>query len=304
MTSLAHFYSLNDFLRERHGEKVMKLSLDGGFTCPNRDGTVGTGGCIFCSSLGSGDFAASHHLPIHTQLEDNISLLSKKWPNIQKYFAYFQSFSNTYASVSTLQSKFEEALTFPGVVGLAIATRPDCLPDAIISYLEELNTRTHLWVELGLQTIHPHTSKFINRGHSLECFEEAVYKLHEKNIEVVAHMILGLPGETTEDMLETARYLATLPLQGVKIHMLHIVDNAPLGKLYSQSPFPLLSEDDYVTLIGQILPILPKHFVIHRLTGDGDRKHLVAPLWTAHKTGVLNHIQKHLRTHHIFQGTP
>lgn len=304
MSQQTHFYSLNSFLRERHGEKVMKLSLDGGFTCPNRDGRVGFGGCIFCSSLGSGDFATPHYLPIKDQLEDNITLLSRKWPSVTKYFAYFQSYSNTYAPVDVLRSKFEEALAYPNVVGLAIGTRPDCLPPDIISYLEDLNTRTHLWVELGLQSIHTHTSQWMNRGHSLKCFEDAVYLLHSKKIEVVAHMILGLPGETREDMLATAKYLATLPLQGVKIHMLHVVDNAPLGKAYLKQPFPLLTEDEYISVVGDILKVLPSHFVIHRLTGDGDRKHLIAPLWTIHKTNVLNHIQKYLRTHRIFQGRP
>ena len=300
----AHFYSLNDFLRARHGTKVMKLSLDGGFTCPNRDGTTGKGGCIFCSSEGSGDFTASHAVPITEQMQYNLELLNRKWPHVTKYFAYFQSFSNTYAPLPVLQAKFEEALAFPGVVGLAIATRPDCLPDAILSYLEELNTRTHLWVELGLQTIHPHTSEWINRGHSLACFEEAVQALVSRHIEVVAHMIVGLPGESKEAILATAQYLAQLPLQGVKIHMLHVVDNAPLGKLYEKAPFPLFTEEEYIALIGEILKILPKHFVIHRLTGDGDRKHLLAPLWTTQKTQVLNHITQYLKTKNIFQGTP
>ncbi len=302
MSSQQHFYSLNDFLRNRHGDKVMKLSLDGGFTCPNRDGHAGFGGCIFCSSLGSGDFASSRSLTIPEQLEAGKALLSKKWPHVDKFFAYFQSYSNTYAPVSFLEAQFEPALAFPGVVGLAIATRPDCLPDDVVSYLESLNKRTHLWVELGLQSIHPRTSEWMNRGHALDTFEKAVYTLASKNIEVVAHIILGLPGESRDAMLETARYLAKLPLQGVKIHMLHVMDNAPLGKIYQQAPFPLLDEAAYIALIGDILKILPPHFVIHRLTGDGDRKHLIAPLWTLSKTNVLNHIHQYLKTNGIFQG--
>lgn len=302
MSKLRRFYSLNEFLQERHGGKVIKLSLDGGFTCPNRDGKVAKGGCIFCSSRGSGDFT-SHIAPsITEQMKDSITLLSNKWPNVNKYMAYFQSYSNTYAPLWVLKAKYEEALNFPNVVGIAIATRPDCLSDEIIDYLAELNTRTHLWIELGLQTIHSHTSAFINRGHDLACFDEAVHKLHAKGIEVVAHMIIGLPGETIEDQLETARYMAKLPLQGVKLHMLHIVDNAPLGKLYLKEPFDLLTEDEYVVLIGEILKILPSDFVIHRLTGDGDKKHLIAPLWTTRKTLVLNHIHKYLKENNIYQG--
>lgn len=302
MSNIKRFYSLNEFLQERHGSKVMKLSLDGGFTCPNRDGKVAKGGCIFCSSRGSGDFTPSTTLSITEQMNANIALLSNKWPHVNKYIAYFQSYSNTYAPLSVLKKKYEEALSFPNVVGLAIATRPDCLSDDIIDYLAELHTRTHLWVELGLQTIHAHTSEFINRGHDLDCFHEAVHKLHARGIEVVAHMIIGLPGETIQDQLETAKYMAQLPLQGVKLHMLHVLDNAPLGKLYLKQPFPLLSEDEYVALIGEILKILPSNFVIHRLTGDGDKKHLIAPLWTTRKTLVLNHIHKYLNDHNIYQG--
>lgn len=297
------FYSLNRFLRERHGEKVVKLSIDGGFTCPNRDGRAGTGGCIFCSSEGSGDFASSRTLPVSAQLEAATMQLADKWGTSQKYMAYFQSYSNTYAPLETLKSKYEAALAFPGVVGLAIATRPDCISEETLDYLELLSKRTHLWVELGLQTIHPETSSWINRGHDLECFTNMVHKLADRGIEVVAHMILGFPGETKEDMLETARYLGNLPLQGVKLHMLHILDNSPLGRLYTRKPFPLLSEEEYIAIIGEILPLLPSHFVIHRLTGDGDRNHLLAPLWTANKRHVLNGIQKYLRAHAIFQGS-
>ncbi|MEG0952576.1 MAG: TIGR01212 family radical SAM protein, partial [Niameybacter sp.] len=242
MSNASRFYSLNDFLKERHQEKVMKLSLDGGYTCPNRDGKVASGGCIFCSSRGSGDFTSSSTKSITEQMQDNIELLSNKWPNVKKYMPYFQAYSSTYASLDILQKQYEEALSFPGVVGLAIATRPDCLEDDVLEYLSTLNQRTHLWVELGLQTIHPTTSKFINRGHDLACFEEAVYKLHHLGIEVVAHMIIGLPYESREDILATASYISKLPLQGVKMHMLHVVDNAPLGKLYTKEPFSLLSE--------------------------------------------------------------
>lgn len=302
MSNPSRFYSLNDFLKERHGEKVMKLSLDGGFTCPNRDGKVAKGGCIFCSSRGSGDFTASSLNSITDQMEYNIKLLSNKWPNVKKYIPYFQAYSSTYAPLDVLKAQYEEALSFPGVVGLAIATRPDCLEDDLLDYLEELNKRTHLWIELGLQTIHERTSTFINRGHDLACFDEAVHKLHARGIEVVAHMIIGLPNETYEDILATAKYISHLPLQGIKMHMLHVLDNAPLGRLYLKEPFPLLTEDEYVHIIGEILKILPSHFVIHRLTGDGDRKHLLAPLWTVNKTNVLNHIHQYLKSKNIYQG--
>lgn len=303
MDTNERFYSLNRFLRDRHGEKVVKLSIDGGFTCPNRDGSVATGGCIFCSSEGSGDFASSRVLSVSEQLTAATVQLADKWGDSQKYMAYFQSYSNTYAPLQVLQDKFEAALAFPGVVGLAIATRPDCISPETLDYLATLSHRTHLWVELGLQTIHPKTSQWINRGHDLAAFTQMVHALAERGIEVVAHMILGFPGETKSDMLETAHYLSTLPLQGVKIHMLHILDNSPLGRLYTREPFPLLSEEEYIAIIGEILPILPPHFVIHRLTGDGDRNHLLAPLWTAHKRHVLNGIQKYLRVHDIYQGS-
>lgn len=296
------FYTLNKFLRDRHGEKVMKLSIDGGFTCPNRDGKISKGGCIFCSSRGSGDFAGNRNQSITEQMHYNINLLSKKWSNINKYIAYFQSYSNTYAPVEELKQKYEEALSFDGVVGISIGTRADCLDESILEYLEDLNKRTHLWVELGLQSIHEKSNEFMNRGHNLKTFTDSVYALHERGIEVVAHIILGLPSETPEDILETAKYLAKLPLQGVKIHMLHILDNAPLGKLYIEKPFSLFTQEEYIVLVGEILKILPPHFVIHRLTGDGDKQHLIAPIWTTHKTNVLNNMNKYLRENNIYQG--
>lgn len=297
-----YFYSLNDFLRERHGQKVIKLSIDGGFTCPNRDGKIGTGGCIFCNSKGSGDFASNKTLPIEAQLTDAISLLSAKWSSSNKYIAYFQSYSNTYDTLENLKKKFEAALAFPGVVGLAIATRPDCLSDDVLDYLSTLNKRIHLWVELGIQSIHSDTLKFTNQGYSLDCFDNAVMKLSEKNIETVAHMIIGFPNETLTHYLQTAKHLSRLPLQGVKIHMLHILDNAPLANFYAKNPFELPTEEEYISIIGEILKILPSNFVIHRLTGDGDGNHLIAPLWTKNKRHVLNGIQKYLCEKNIHQG--
>ncbi len=296
------FYSLNNFMRQKHGEKVIKLSIDGGFTCPNRDGRVATKGCIFCSAQGSGDFTPKLKGDITRQLESAVSLLSAKWGDSKKYIAYFQSYSNTYAPVEVLKAKYEEALSFPGVVGLAIATRPDCLDDEIIEYLAELNKRTHLWVELGLQTIHEDTAKLINRAYPLSCFEEAVQKLHAHNIETVVHLILGLPHETREQMLASAKYVSKLPLQGIKLHMLHVLDNAPLGKYYLENPFPILSEEEYIQLIGDILCILPPELVIHRLTGDGPAAHLIAPLWTKNKKKVLNDLNRYLKETDIYQG--
>lgn len=296
------FYSLNNFLRERHGEKVIKLSIDGGFTCPNRDGRVATKGCLFCSAQGSGDFTPQEKGDITRQLESAVSLLSTKWGDSKKYIAYFQSYSNTYASVEVLKAKYEEALAFPGVVGLAIATRPDCLDDEIIEYLAELNTRTHLWVELGLQTIHEETAQLINRAYPLSCFDEAVHKLHAKNIETVVHLILGLPYETKSQILASAEYISKLPLQGIKLHMLHILDNSPLGKYYLENPFPILSEEEYIALIGDILCILPPKLVIHRLTGDGPAAHLIEPLWTKNKKKVLNDLNRYLKNNDIYQG--
>ncbi|MDF2877203.1 MAG: family radical protein [Clostridia bacterium] len=296
------FYSLNQFLRKRHGEKVIKLSIDGGFTCPNRDGFISSDGCIFCSESGSGDFSPAASLSITSQLTTSREQLLSKWPSSAKYIAYFQSYSNTYAPLNVLKAKYEEALSFPQVVGIAIATRPDCLSDAAIAYLEELTHRTHVWVELGLQTIHPISSDYINRGYDLDCFETTLHKLAAKNIETVIHLILGLPGETPEDMLRTATYVSQLPLQGIKCHMLHVLANAPLASLYVKDPFPLLTEDEYIFIVGEMLKLLPPHFVIHRLTGDGDAKHLLAPLWTKNKRHVLNAISHYLKINDIYQG--
>jgi radical SAM protein (TIGR01212 family) len=296
------FYSLNSFLKTRHQQKVMKLALDCGFTCPNRDGTKGYGGCLFCSEKGSGDFTFRQLPSIATQLQAQIQQGKKKWPEIDQFMAYFQSYTNTYAPLPILQTLFEEVLTHPKIVGIAIATRPDCLPTEVVDYLENLHHRTHLWIELGLQSIHSHTTDFLNRGHNLTCFTEAVTNLANRGMEVVAHIILGLPGETYTHMLETAHYLASLPLQGVKIHMLHVLDDAPLGKIYLNNPFTLLTEQEYVTLVGDILAILPPHFVIHRLTGDGNKAHLIAPKWTLQKRKVLNHIHQDLKARNIIQG--
>ncbi|WP_070001056.1 TIGR01212 family radical SAM protein [Cellulosilyticum sp. I15G10I2] len=296
------YYSLNNFLREKHGEKVIKLSIDAGFTCPNRDGSLSSEGCVFCSEKGSGDFIPSHAGSITSQLHASIGILSKKWSNSHKYIAYFQSYSNTYAPLALLKARYEEALSFPDVVGIAIATRPDCLNDEIIDYLEELHHRTHLWIELGLQSANPATAKWINRGYSLECFEQAMYKLSSKKIETVVHLIIGFPYETLEDILSTIKYISSFSLQGIKLHMLHVLDNSPLGEIYLTQPFNLLSKTDYIFTIGEILKILPPTFVVHRLTGDGDADHLIAPLWTKNKKQLLNELNHYFKINDIYQG--
>lgn len=296
------YYSLNEFLRMRHGEKVLKLSIDAGFTCPNRDGTISHQGCLFCSERGSGDFTFYKAGSITKQLKEASQLLEKKWGRHHKYIAYFQAFTNTYDTLDILKQKYEEALDFPNVVGIAIATRPDCLTPEIVAYLHHLNQRTHLWIELGLQTIHESTALLINRGYDLSCFERAITLLNNYDIETVVHLILGLPHESKADMLKSAQYVSNLPLQGIKLHMLHILDNAPLGRYYTDSPFPLLTETEYITLIGEIIALLPPHFVIHRLTGDGAKEHLIAPSWTLNKRQVLNHITHYLKDNHITQG--
>lgn len=299
---LQRYYSLNQFLRQRHGGKVIKLSIDGGFTCPNRDGRISHKGCLFCSERGSGDFTPSKAGDITSQLDAAHQLLSAKWGDADKYIVYFQAFTNTYAPLDELKLKYEEALKYPGVVGLAIATRPDCLSPEILDYLEELSTRTHLWIELGLQTIHENTAKLINRGYPLSTFETAVKELSKRHIEIVVHLILGLPYENREAILESVNYISKLPLQGVKIHMLHILDDSPMGHFYMQNPFPLFDKDEYIALAAELLTYLPPHFVIHRLTGDGAKNHLIAPLWTMNKRQVLNDLNKYLQVHDIYQG--
>ncbi len=295
------YHSLNYELRKVFGEKVFKLSLDGSFTCPNRDGKIGTQGCIFCSELGSGEFAGSQQNDIRTQMLEQKELLSNKWAS-GKYIAYFQNFSNTYAPVEVLRTKFYEALAEPNIVGLAIATRPDCLPVEVLDFLEEINQKTYLWIELGLQTIHESTAKFIRRGYSLTVFENAVHQLRKRNINVVSHLIFGLPNENDKQMLDSVNYIASHNLQGVKFHLLHILRHTDLYKLYKANPFPLLSQERYISLIVNAIEILPPKVVIHRMTGDGAKHLLIAPKWSGHKRAVLNGIEKELKRRDTFQG--
>lgn len=295
------YYSFDSFLKNTFGEKFYKVSLDGGFTCPNRDGTIGTGGCIFCSEGGSGDFASDARLSIQDQITQGISLVAAKNPS-SRYIAYFQAFTNTYAPVSRLRQLFTEAMEDPRIAALAIGTRPDCLPSDVLSLLKELNNQKPVFVELGLQTIHPSTAGLIRRGYPLSCFEEAVWNLSSIGVWTVVHLILGLPGETEEMMLESVRYLNSLPVHGVKFSMLHILKGTDLADMYREDPFPVFTMESYIDLILRCIGNLRKDIVIHRLTGDGPRDLLIAPLWSLRKRTVLNEIAHQLKVQDIRQG--
>ncbi|WP_214753025.1 TIGR01212 family radical SAM protein [Exiguobacterium sp. s16] len=297
----ARYHKLNEAYRREFGGKVFKVPLDGGFTCPNRDGLVSKGGCTFCSDDGSGDFAGNACDPIPVQFAEVKARLHRKWKEA-RYIAYFQAFSNTYAPVTRLRELFEPALKEEGVVGLSIATRPDCLPDDVVDYLAELNERTSLTVELGLQTIHDATAKKINRGHDYKTFLEGLAKLRRRNISVVVHIINGLPGETTEMMLDTAREVAKMDIQGIKIHLLHVLKHTPLARQYEKGLLELMDETTYVSLVCDQLETLPPEIVIHRLTGDGPPDLLIGPTWSRHKMAVLNAIDAELVRRDSFQG--
>lgn len=297
-----HYYTLNQHLREVFGEKVIKVSLDAGLNCPNRDGTLSMGGCIFCSEKGSGDFAGQRGFSIHEQFEQVRARTLKKWPNA-KYLAYFQSFSGTYGSPSYLSEIFEEALRQKGVVGLSISTRPDCLPDEILDILEDLNKKTYLWVELGIQSVHSKTLNWMNRGHDYDCFRDALFKLRQRNIRVCAHIILGLPYEQREEMLYTAKSLGKLPLQGIKIHSLHVLKGTRLAESYLKEGFSLLSMEEYIRLVADVLEILPPNIIVHRLMGDGPAADVLAPEWTRKKWEVLNGIDREMMERDSFQGS-
>jgi len=288
------YYSFNSYLKQTFGEKVYKISLNGGFTCPNRDGTLGTRGCIFCSEGGSGDFAPDAVLPIGEQIEEGIRMIRQK-TDASKYIAYFQAFTNTYAPYEKLHSLFYDAILRQEIVGLAVGTRPDCLPPDGLELLDELNQIKPVFVELGLQTIHEKTAQFIRRGYPLSCFEQAVKALHDLGINVVVHLILGLPGETEEMMLESVRYLNQLPVNGVKFSLLHVLKHTDLGALYEKHPFPVYELDDYVDLVIRCIEELREDIVIHRLTGDGPRDLLIAPRWTLNKRKVLNEIARRMK---------
>jgi radical SAM protein (TIGR01212 family) len=296
------YNTLNNYYRYIYKSKVFKVSLDGDFTCPNKDGTSGTGGCIFCSASGSGDFAGNKHEPLHVQFDSVTSRIHDKWPEA-KYIAYFQANTNTYGPIEKLQRLFYEALTLnPNIVGLSIATRPDAFTDEIYRLLEDLNKKTDLQIELGLQSIHPKTAAFINRGHDVDCFTIAVKELRKRNIHTVVHIINGFPHETKDEMLQTIDYINTLDIQGIKIHMLHIMKKTALGVYYENNPFHVLTLEEYKDIVCDQIERLHPDTIIHRLTGDSPKELLIAPQWTLKKFIVMNEIDKELRSRESYQG--
>jgi radical SAM protein (TIGR01212 family) len=295
------YRSLNEYYREIFGRKTAKISLDGGFTCPNRDGTCGEKGCLFCSAGGSGDFAENAALSITEQVEKGKSQTSDKWKD-PAYVAYFQAFTNTYAPVEELRRKYEEALSCEGVEGISIATRSDCLPEDVLELLSELNQKTRLWVELGLQTSDEDSARFIRRGYPLCVFEKAVHDLADRNIPVIVHVILGLPNETRETVLKTIDCINHLPVQGIKLQLLHVLSDSDLAEIYENGGYPPLTKEEYISLVGDCIARLREDIVIHRLTGDGDRNTLLAPLWSLRKRDVLNSLHKYLKENNIRQG--
>ncbi|HEL6659845.1 TPA: TIGR01212 family radical SAM protein, partial [Listeria monocytogenes] len=288
-------------LREEFGQKTYKVALDGGFDCPNRDGTVAHGGCTFCSAAGSGDFAGNRALDLKVQFQQVRDKMQTKWKD-GKCIAYFQAFTNTHAPVAELREKFETVLNEPGVVGLSIATRPDCLPDDVVEYLAELNERTYLWLELGLQSAHDETGRLINRAHDYDCYVEGVRKLQKHNIRICTHIINGLPKETPEMMMQTTRKVVESGVDGIKIHLLHLLKGTPMVEDYKKGDLEFLTRDGYVNLVADQLEILPPEMVIHRITGDGGVDDLIGPVWSLNKFEVLNAIDAELVRRDSWQG--
>ncbi|MBC1316359.1 TIGR01212 family radical SAM protein [Listeria booriae] len=295
------YHTWNYCLREHFGYKVFKVALDGGFDCPNRDGTVAHGGCTFCSAAGSGDFAGDRVDDLQTQFHTIKEKMHTKWKD-GKYMAYFQAFTNTHAPVAELREKYESVLNEPGVVGLSIATRPDCLPDDVVDYLAELNDRIYLWVELGLQSAHNETGVLINRAHDYDCYVEGVAKLHARGIRVCTHIINGLPRETPEMMMQTVQKVVESGVAGIKIHLLHLLKGTPMVQHYQNGELKFLTKDDYVSLVCDQLEILPPEMVIHRITGDGAIDDLIGPIWSLNKWEVLNSIDAELVRRDSWQG--
>lgn len=295
------YHTWNYYLRNTFGEKVFKVSINAGFTCPNIDGKISSGGCTYCSKDGSGDFAGNPNDNLIKQFDDITQMMHKKWSSA-KYIGYFQAFTNTYAPLHVLKEKYETILELDDVIGLSISTRPDCLPDDVVDYLGELNERTNLWVELGLQTIHDKTSKLINRGHDYQAFIKGVEKLKAKNIKVIVHIINGLPGEDYDMMMETAKAVANMGVDGIKIHLLHVIKDTPMEKMLEKGMMTLMTQDEYIKLVCDQLEILPEAMIVHRLTGDGKRDELVGPLWSLKKWEVLNAIDDELKRRDSYQG--
>ena len=295
------YHTFNYYLKNKYQSKVAKVSLNAGFTCPNRDGTKGTGSCSFCSSTGSGDFAGNIQDSLEIQFSNVSLLLQNKWPNC-KYIAYFQANTNTYGPLKKIKACIEPFINKKNVVAISIATRPDCLETDVLNYLAEVNNRCDLWVELGLQTIHDQTGELINRGHNYQDFLDGLNKLRKLKINVCVHIINGLPGETYEMMLETAKAVGQLDIQALKIHMLYVIEKTKLHQLYLQQPFKILSRDEYIDLVVKQLSYIPENIVIERLTGDGNISDLVAPLWSIRKVTILNDIDKLMVAKDYYQG--
>ena len=298
---MKRYYSLNEYYKSKYGKKVYKLSLSGGMTCPNRDGTLDTRGCIFCGNGGSGEFAESFRLSVSEQIERAKSRVRAKTHD-NAYIAYFQPFSNTYASVEYLRKLYYEAIAPDEIVGLSVATRPDCLPDDVLSLLCEINKIKPLTVELGLQTIHEHTAEYIRRGYMLSVYDEAVEKLHSIGADVVTHLIIGLPGESRDMMFDSAEYVGRVT-DGVKLQLLHVIEGTDLAVEFANGVFDALSLEEYTDILAGCIERIKQDVVIHRLTGDGDKRSLIAPLWSADKKRVLNYINKYFDENNVIQGS-
>jgi radical SAM protein (TIGR01212 family) len=297
------YHTWDYYLKSVFGEKAAKISLDAGFTCPNIDGSISRGGCIFCSKRGSGDFALAitgENLKI--QFEEEKKRIRKKWPGINRYIGYFQAYTNTYGDINSIREKYEAVLSLENVSGLSIATRADVLSEEILDYLEELNKRTFLWLELGLQSSNDRTACFINRGHDFKIFSEGVKKLRKRNIKVCVHIINGLPREEHSDMIKTVKDISGLDINGIKIHMLYILKNTPLFKLYEKEKFRLMGREEYIKTVADQLELLPEDIVVERLTGDGKAGDLAAPVWSRNKLSILNDIDKELALRGTWQG--
>lgn len=301
MAEYKPYNSLSDHLKEKLGSKTVKLSVNAGFTCPNRDGKISTGGCIFCSGSGSGDFAPSSSLSISEQLRLSKEKLSTKWPNA-KYIAYFQAFTNTYAPLDVLEEKYNEALSCDYISGIAIATRPDCIDDDIVGLLKELSKKTYIWVEFGLQTSDENTAKLINRGYTNDIYLSAMSKMKSAGIETVSHVILGLPHENRQTMLDSVKFAADAGTDGIKLQLLHIIKGTKLEELYNTDPFHIMTKDEYTDTVIDCIEHMPPNIVIHRLTGDGNRNELIEPRWSIDKRGVLNEIHRKMKINERFQG--
>lgn len=297
------YHSWNFALRQEFGEKIFKVPIDAGFDCPNRDGTVAKGGCTFCSVSGSGDMIVAPEAPLPEQFEKEIAMMHKKWPQVDKYIVYFQNFTNTHAPVAVIRERFEQVLTLPGVVGISIGTRPDCLPEDVVDYLAELNQRFYLWVELGLQTTFETTSNAINRAHDYQTYLDGVASLRKHNIRVCTHLINGLPGETIEMMQENVRRtIQYSDIQGIKLHLLHLMRNTRMLRDYHEGRLQLMRRDTYVSLICDQLEMIPPEIIIHRLTGDAPWDSLVGPMWSLKKWEVLNEIDQEMLRRNSYQG--